>query len=299
MLALVKPLCYFALSQWLHEPDMGEFGGGGSVAQTVQQSTVGPGRVNILGVGVSAINMAQALNVIEGWIAQRRAHYVCVTGVHGIVESQGNNSLQRVHNAAGLVTPDGMPLVWLARLHGLEHVERVYGPDLMLALCHRSISKGYRHFLYGGAEGVPDRLANRLKRRYPGLRIVGSYSPPFRPLTDEEDKQTVQAINEANPDVVWIGLSTPKQERWMAEHISRLTAPVLIGVGAAFDFHSGLKRQAPRWMQRSGLEWLFRLANEPRRLWRRYLVIIPLFILLVLHQALSLKRYSLDEQPLH
>jgi N-acetylglucosaminyldiphosphoundecaprenol N-acetyl-beta-D-mannosaminyltransferase len=270
---------------------------GSAVAQAIPQSTGGPRRVNILGVGVSAINMAQALNVIEGWIAQRQAHYVCVTGVHGIVESQGNNSLQRVHNAAGLVTPDGMPLVWLARLHGLEHVERVYGPDLMLALCHRSISKGYRHFLYGGAEGVPDRLANRLKRRYPGLRIVGSYSPPFRPLTDEEDKQTVQAINEANPDVVWIGLSTPKQERWMAEHIGRLTAPVLVGVGAAFDFHSGLKRQAPRWMQRSGLEWLFRLANEPRRLWRRYLVNNPLFTLLVLQQALNLKRYSLDEQP--
>jgi N-acetylglucosaminyldiphosphoundecaprenol N-acetyl-beta-D-mannosaminyltransferase len=267
------------------------------VAQTVQQSTVGPGRVNILGVGVSAINMAQALNAIEGWIAQRQPHYVCVTSVHGIVESQGNNSLRRVHNAADLVTPDGMPLVWLARLHGLEHVERVYGPDLMLALCHRSISKGYRHFLYGGAEGVPDRLANRLKRRYPGLRIVGSYSPPFRPLTDEEDKQTVQAINEANPDVVWIGLSTPKQERWMAEHIGRLTAPVLVGVGAAFDFHSGLKRQAPRWMQRSGLEWLFRLANEPQRLWRRYLVNNPLFTLLVLLQALNLKRYSLDEPP--
>ena len=270
---------------------------GSAVAQAIPQSTGGPRRVNILGVGVSAINMAQALNVIEGWIAQRQPHYVCVTGVHGIVVSQGNNSLQRVHNAAGLVTPDGMPLVWLARLHGLEHVERVYGPDLMLALCHRSISKGYRHFLYGGAEGVPDRLANRLKRRYPGLRIVGSYSPPFRPLTDEEDKQTVQAINEANPDVVWIGLSTPKQERWMAEHIGRLTAPVLVGVGAAFDFHSGLKRQAPRWMQRSGLEWLFRLANEPRRLWRRYLVNNPLFTLLVLQQALNLKRYSLDEQP--
>jgi N-acetylglucosaminyldiphosphoundecaprenol N-acetyl-beta-D-mannosaminyltransferase len=126
---------------------------------------------------------------------------------------------------------------------------------------------------------------------------VGSYSPPFRPLNDEEDKQAVQAINEANPDVVWIGLSTPKQERWMADHIGRLTAPVLVGVGAAFDFHSGLKRQAPRWMQRSGLEWIFRLANEPRRLWRRYLINNPLFTLLVLQQALKLKRYSLDEQP--
>jgi N-acetylglucosaminyldiphosphoundecaprenol N-acetyl-beta-D-mannosaminyltransferase len=151
--------------------------------------------------------------------------------------------------------------------------------------------------LYGGAGGVPERLANNLQRRYPGLQIVGSFSPPFRPLTDEEDKQVVQAINEANPDFVWIGLSTPKQERWMATHANQLTAPVLVGVGAAFDFHSGLKTQAPRWMQRSGLEWLFRLASEPRRLWRRYSVNNPLFILLVLRQALGMKRYSLDEQP--
>jgi N-acetylglucosaminyldiphosphoundecaprenol N-acetyl-beta-D-mannosaminyltransferase len=263
----------------------------------IQTSRSQPGRVNILGVGVSAINMAQALNAIEGWIAQRQPHYVCVTGVHGIVESQGDSSLRRVHNAAGLVTPDGVPLVWLARLRGLNHVERVYGPELMLALCDRSTSKGYRHFLYGGAEGVPERLANSLQRRYPELQIVGSYSPPFRPLTDEEDEQIVQAINEANPDVVWIGLSTPKQERWMAAHVDRLTAPVLVGVGAAFDFHAGLKRQAPRWMQRSGLEWLFRLVNEPRRLWRRYLINNPLFTFLVLQQALGVKRYSLDEQP--
>jgi N-acetylglucosaminyldiphosphoundecaprenol N-acetyl-beta-D-mannosaminyltransferase len=248
-------------------------------------------RVNILGVRASAINMAQALDTIEGWIAQRQTYYVCVTGVHGIMESQVNDSLRRVHNAAGLVTPDGMPLVWLARLHGFRHVERVYGPDLMLALCERSILKGYRHFLYGGAEGVPERLANRLKQRYPELQIVGSYSPPFRPLTDEEDEQIVQTINAADPDIVWIGLSTPKQERWMAEHLGRLTAPVLIGVGAAFDFHSGLKNQAPRWMQRSGLEWLFRFASEPRRLGRRYLVNNPLFVLKVLQQALGLKHY--------
>jgi N-acetylglucosaminyldiphosphoundecaprenol N-acetyl-beta-D-mannosaminyltransferase len=130
-----------------------------------------------------------------------------------------------------------------------------------------------------------------LQQRFPGLEVVGGYSPPFRPLTGEEDEQVVQAINAADPDIVWIGLSTPKQERWMAEHLGRLTAPVLIGVGAAFDFHSGLKKQAPRWMQRSGLEWLFRLASEPDRLWRRYLVNNPLFMLLVLQQALGLERY--------
>jgi N-acetylglucosaminyldiphosphoundecaprenol N-acetyl-beta-D-mannosaminyltransferase len=251
-------------------------------------------RINILGVRVSAINMAGALSIIDGWIAHRQRHYVCITGVHGIMESQRDEGLRRIHNEAGLVTPDGMPLVWLSRLHGHGHVERVYGPDLMLALCEHSLSKGYRHFFYGGGEGVPELLASDLRRRFPGLPVAGGYSPPFRPLSSAEDEQIVAAINEADPDIVWVGLSTPKQERWMTEHVGRLTAPVLIGVGAAFDFHSGLKRQAPRWMQRSGLEWLFRLATEPKRLWRRYFMNNPLFVLRVLQQALGLKRYSDD-----
>jgi len=248
-------------------------------------------RVNILGVRVSALNMAQALSIIDEWIARRQRHYVCVSGVHGLMESQRDEGLRRIHNGAGLVTPDGMPLVWLSRLHGRGHVERVYGPDLMLALCEHSLSKGYKHFFYGGGEGVPERLAHSLRRRFPGLRVAGGYSPPFRPLSGAEEEQIVEAIDEADPDVVWVGLSTPKQERWMAEHLGRLAAPVLIGVGTAFDFHSGLKKQAPRWMQRSGLEWLFRLATEPRRLGRRYLVNNPLFVLLVLQQAFGLKRY--------
>jgi N-acetylglucosaminyldiphosphoundecaprenol N-acetyl-beta-D-mannosaminyltransferase len=248
-------------------------------------------RINILGVRVSAINMAQTLSIIDGWIARRQQHYVCITGVHGIMESQRDAGLRRIHNEAGLVTPDGMPLVWLSRLHGQGHVTRVYGPDLMLALCEHSLLRGYKHLFYGGGEGVPDLLANNLRRRFPGLQVVGGYSPPFRPLSGAEDERVVAAVNEADADIVWVGLSTPKQERWMTEHVGRLTAPVLIGVGAAFDFHSGLKKQAPRWMQRSGLEWLFRLATEPRRLWRRYLVNNPLFVLLVLQQTLGLKRY--------
>lgn len=248
-------------------------------------------RVNILGLRVSAINMSQALSIIDGWIARRQRRYICITGVHGVMESQRDERLRQIHNDAGLVTPDGMPLVWLSRLHGHGHTERVYGPDLMLALCKHSLSKGYKHFFYGGGEGVHERLADNLRQRFPGLRVAGGYSPPFRPLTDEEDEQVAQAINDAEPDVVWIGLSTPKQERWMAEHVGRLTAPVLIGVGAAFDFHSGLKKQAPRWMQRGGLEWLFRLASEPQRLWYRYLVNNPLFVLLMLQQALGLQRY--------
>ena len=248
-------------------------------------------RVNILGVRASAINMSQALSIIDGWITHRQQRYICATGVHGVMESQRDERLRQIHNEAGLVTLDGMPLVWLSHLHGHDRAERVYGPDLMLALCKHSLLMGYKHFFYGGGEGVHERLARNLQQRFPGLRVVGGYSPPFRPLNGEEDEQVVQAINAADPDIVWIGLSTPKQERWMAEHLGRLTAPVLIGVGAAFDFHSGLKKVAPRWMQRSGLEWLFRLASEPERLWRRYLVNNPLFVLLVLQQALGLERY--------
>jgi N-acetylglucosaminyldiphosphoundecaprenol N-acetyl-beta-D-mannosaminyltransferase len=251
-------------------------------------------RVNILGVGVSAINVTMALETIESWIAQREPHYVCVTGVHGVIESQRDENLRQIHNAAGLVTPDGMPLVWLSRVRGFGHVSRVYGPDLLLALCERSVNAGYRHFFYGGAEGVPTQLAANLQRRFPGLRVAGTYSPPFRALTTEEDAQVMHRIREANPDVVWIGLSTPKQERWMAAHVEPLKVPVLLGVGAAFDFHAGRKRQAPRWMQRSGLEWLFRLIMEPRRLGRRYLINNPLFVTLILLQVLGLRKYSLE-----
>ncbi len=196
-----------------------------------------------------------------------------------------------------MTTPDGMPLVWLSRLHGRRHVSRVYGPDLLIAVCQESIRAGYRHFFYGGAEGVPEALAAALLRRFPGLVVAGTYSPPFRPLTPEEDEQIVAMIDRARPDIVWVGLGAPKQEYWMAEHVGRLEAPVMVGVGAAFDFHSGRKKQAPRWMQRSGLEWLFRLLTEPRRLWRRYLINNPLFLWLVALQLLGLRRYPLDGLP--
>jgi N-acetylglucosaminyldiphosphoundecaprenol N-acetyl-beta-D-mannosaminyltransferase len=244
-------------------------------------------KVNILGVEVSAINMKMALHTIEDWIARREPHYVCVTGVHGVMESQRDEEVRRIHNAAGLVTPDGMPLVWLSRLMGFSHVERVYGPDLMLTMCARSMTQGYRHFFYGGAPGVAEKLVLRLRARFPGLQVVGTYSPPFRPLTSEEDAAVVQHINAAQPDVVWVGIGTPKQDYWMKEHVGWLSAPVLIGVGAAFDFHAGVKRQAPRWMQRSGLEWLFRLMTEPRRLWRRYLINNSGFLCLMLLQGLG------------
>lgn len=245
----------------------------------------GSRRVDVLGVQVSALDMDEALRFFDDHIRRREPSYVCITGVHGVMESQRDPALRAIHNRAGLVTPDGMPLVWLSRRAGHRHVERVYGPDLMLALCERSVAAGYRHFLYGGAEGVPERLADRLRGRFPGLRIVGTYSPPFRELTEEEDRAVVERIEASGADVVWVGLSTPKQERWMAAHTDRLRA-VLVGVGAAFDFHAGLKKQAPRWMQRSGLEWLYRMLSEPRRLGPRYLVNNPRFVWLLLRHRL-------------
>lgn len=251
-------------------------------------------RANILGVNVCALTIARALETIDTWIATGQRHYVCVSGVHGIMESQRDIHLRHIHNGAGMVTSDGMPLVWLLRLHGHRFAERVYGPDLMLALCEHSCINNYRHYLYGGAEGVPEQLAARLTQRFPGLQIVGSYSPPFRPLSAEEDEQIVAQINDTRPDIVWVGLSTPKQERWMSAHVGRVQAAALIGVGAAFDFHAGLKPQAPRWMQRSGLEWLFRLASEPSRLWRRYLINNPLFVLLVLQQMTGMVQYPME-----
>ena len=235
-------------------------------------------RVDVLGVRVSAINMPQALDTIDEWITTGARRYVCVTGVHGVMESRRDSQLQEIHNRAGLVTPDGMPLVWWTKSSGWTHTRRVYGPDLLLACCDRSIATGYRHFFYGGEAGVADLLARRLSARFPGLAIAGTYTPPFRPLTKTEDADVVQRINESCADIVWVGLGTPKQEYWMAEHLNRIDAPVMIGVGAAFDIHAGLKKQAPLWMQQSGLEWSFRLATEPRRLWKRYFYNNPAFV---------------------
>ncbi|HEY5076409.1 MAG TPA: WecB/TagA/CpsF family glycosyltransferase [Acidimicrobiia bacterium] len=247
-------------------------------------------RVDVLGVGISAVDPARALGRISRWIEEGTQNYVCVTGMHGVMEARHDEELRRIHNESGLTTPDGMPMVWAANFAGASSVQRVYGPDLMLAVCARAAERGWGIFLYGGRDDeVLDLLRSNLTARCPGLRIVGAYSPPFRELTPDEDASVVRAINEAMPEIVWVGLSTPKQERWMAAHMGRIDASVLVGVGAAFDIHAGTLRQAPRWMQRSGLEWLFRLAIEPRRLARRYIVNIPKFLLAVVRQPPRLR----------
>ena len=241
-------------------------------------------RVAILGVAVSAINLDMAVVGIGGWIRDDAREYVCVTGVHGVMESQSDPELLRIHNESGMTTPDGMPLVWCGRYAGAFWMERVYGPDLMLRVCAESVKNGWSHFFYGAGPGVADELAAALTDRFPGLNVAGMHTPPFRELTEEETQAIVEMINTARPDIVWIGLSTPKQERWMARLRPLLAAPVLVGVGAAFDIHAGRLSQAPRWMQRSGLEWAYRLAMEPRRLWRRYLYSNPRFIMQILRR---------------
>jgi N-acetylglucosaminyldiphosphoundecaprenol N-acetyl-beta-D-mannosaminyltransferase len=241
-------------------------------------------RVDVLGVGISAVDMTTAVDVIGGWIERGEQHYVCVTGVHGVMESQRDADLRRIHNASGLTTPDGMPMVWAGRRAGATWMRRVYGPDLMLALAEQAAARGWRSFFYGGREGVPERLVENLRRRYPGFEAVGWYSPPFRPLSEAEDAAIVERINALGPDLVWVGLSTPKQERWMDAHLGRLTASVFLGVGAAFDIHAGTLPQAPHWMQTNGLEWMYRLIREPRRLWRRYLSIVPRFMVQIVRR---------------
>lgn len=249
-------------------------------------------RVNVLGVGVSPINMDAALDRIDLWIEQKERTYVCICSVHGIMECQRSEDLRKIFNSAGMVTPDGMPLVWLARSRD-PNVTRVYGPDLLLAEFQRSAKTGHRHFLYGGGPSIATRLAAAMRSRLPGLQVVGTLEPPFAPLEELASPEVATTINAAEPDIVWVGISTPKQERWMAMMRPLLKAPVLIGVGAAFDFHSGTVRQAPPWMQRSGLEWLFRLVTQPRRLWRRYLINNPWFVWALTLQRLGLRRYQL------
>lgn len=247
-------------------------------------------RYNILGVGVSALTLATARDRVVGTRGQLRRGYICVTTVHGLDEARADPAFRKILNSSWLTTPDGMPLVWL----GPRGVERVYGPDLLLAVCDAGRAVGLTHYFYGGNPGVADELAARLTARFPGLAIVGTHTPPFRPLDATEAAALHADIARTRPDVIWVGLSTPKQERFMAEYAPTLDAGVLIGVGAAFDFHSGRVRQAPRWMQRSGLEWFFRLCTEPRRLGPRYLKTNPRFVLRALAQLIGLRRYPLD-----
>lgn len=258
------------------------------MTRTMSATTVP--RYNVVGVGVSALTLPQARDLIVGTRGKVRQGYVCLGTAHGLTEACGDPQLRKIYAESWLTTPDGMPLVWLAP----PGVERVYGPDLMLAVCDAGRASGLTHYFYGGPPAVAEELKTKLCARFPGLTVVGTFTPPFRPLNEEETAALRADVARTRPDFIWVGLSTPKQERFMAAHWQTLDAGVLIGVGAAFDFHSGRVRQAPRWIQRSGFEWLFRLCTEPQRLGPRYLKTNPLFALRVLAQMSGLKKYPLD-----
>jgi N-acetylglucosaminyldiphosphoundecaprenol N-acetyl-beta-D-mannosaminyltransferase len=251
-------------------------------------------RVNILGVGVSAVNMEVALRQTETLLDRGEKGYVCVTGVHGIMEAQSDEAFRDILNRSFLTTPDGMPTVWLGRIHGFKDINRVYGPDYMANLCERSVAKGYKHFLYGGKPGVAEELKAELTRRFPGLQIVGTYTPPFRPLNSDEENDLRSQLETSKADVLWCGLSTPKQERFISSYYDRMPVKLMVGVGAAFDLLSGNLDEAPDWMKRSGLQWLYRLIKEPRRLWRRYLLNNPKFAWLTLLQLTGLRGFRLS-----
>jgi len=241
---------------------------------------------DVLGVRVSATNLGLASARIFEMIRDSARTYICIAPVSTIMDCQRSEEYRQVVNNAGMVTPDGMPVVWLGRRAGFP-VGRTYGPDLLETMCEQSARGECSHYFYGGTKEGNQKLTGRLKQRYPGLDIRGSYAPPFRPSGEREEDEVLKTINETKTDILWVGLGSPKQDVWMAGHRDALDVPVIIGVGAAFDFLAGLKPQAPRWMQRSGLEWLFRLCCEPQRLWKRYLVGNSLFIYLLIKHKIS------------
>jgi N-acetylglucosaminyldiphosphoundecaprenol N-acetyl-beta-D-mannosaminyltransferase len=252
-------------------------------------------KVNVLGVGISVLDQGRAREFLFDAVRNNRRGYVTVTGVHGVSEAQDDPVLKNILNNAMLTTPDGMPMVWMGKLQGHPTIQRVYGPDLMLNLCEHSPAEGFTHFFYGGVPGVADQLRDELMAKFPGLKVVGTYTPPFRRLNDNEIHDLQQMVRYSRPDFFWVGLGTPKQERFMAQYMTLLPeAKVFLGVGAAFDLLTGRVRQAPRWVQRAGLEWLFRLTQEPRRLTRRYLAHNPRFVWKAAGQLLGWRNYHLQ-----
>ena len=242
----------------------------------------------LLGVPVSVIDYERTVAVMDGLIESGERGYICAAPVHALMVAQEDPDMRGALEGATLVVPDGMPIVWAANMLGERLEDRVYGPELMTRYSAHCVERGHRVWLYGGRDqGSLVQLALTLRRRHPGIKLVGGYSPPFRPMTADEEETIVDQINAARPDVLWVGIGVPKQEKWMARMRERLDVPVMCGVGAAFDFHAGRISMAPTWMQQRGLEWIYRIAQEPRRLLPRYLYTNPRFVVAFARQYLA------------
>ena len=252
-------------------------------------------RANVLGVGVSALNMTSAIELTDSLLQTPGGKgYICVTGVHGVIEAQSDAGFRDIQNRSFITTPDGRPTVWVGHLQGHKRMDQVCGPAFMLELCKLSVARGYKHFLYGGQPGVAEHLKSVLESRVPGLQIVGTYTPPFRALNAEEDAALYQQVLASGAEVLWCGISTPKQERFISEYIHRLPVKLMVGVGAAFDMNSGRTTDAPQWVKRIGMNWFYRLCQEPRRLWRRYLYNNTRFLWLYFLQLTGIRRHTLS-----
>ncbi len=253
-----------------------------------------PQRANVLGVGIHSLNLQSAVELMELAVVCRRQGYVCVTDVRVVIEAQDDPTYRKVLNNSFLTVPDGRPTVWVGWSQGYDQMDQVGGPDLILQFCQLSSQKGYTQFLYGGAPGVAEQLRDVLTRRYPGLKVVGTYTPPFRPLSGSEESEVCKLLARLKPDVTWIGLGAPKQELFMAQYLKKFDTTLMVGVGAAFDMHTGRISDAPQWVKRLGFAWVHRLIQEPRRLWKRYLKSIPRFIWAIALQLFKLKKYDLS-----
>ena len=246
---------------------------------------------NVLGVQVEALDMERAVSRVADTLRSGRKGYVCAIGVHSVMEAQHDAELAAAFAGAAVAVPDGMPMVWVGRLQGHDRMERVAGPDLMLEVFRRAEFAGCRHFLYGGNEGVADQLAAALQSRFPTSQIVGTYTPPFRDLQEKEEEELIAQVENCKPDIFWVGISTPKQEKFMRSNLPRLNTRLMFGVGAAFDFHTGRIQDSPLWVKQAGLQWLHRVIQEPRRLLWRYLRNNPLFLWRISLQLSGLRTY--------
>jgi N-acetylglucosaminyldiphosphoundecaprenol N-acetyl-beta-D-mannosaminyltransferase len=262
--------------------------------EAMGQHPIASGRpcANVLGIQIEALDMERALQRVAETLCSGAKGYVCAIGVHGVMEAQRDPALAETFARAAITVPDGMPMVWVGRMQGLHQMQRVAGPDLMREIFRRAEFSHYRHFVYGGNPGVADTLAAVLRRNFPWTRIVGTYTPPYRDLTKTEEQKLIATIDACKPDIVWVGISAPRQERFMRHYLPQLHTQLMFGVGAAFDFHTGRIQDSPAWVKHAGLQWLHRLIQEPRRLLWRYLRNNPAFMWQIALQLTGIRAYA-------